>query len=104
VHLYRAWGDALLSPFCAPTTASASNDLTQQHQSETSCTGRLTICDVPPQGPKLPPLLNDGVEEDEAEQQLLEGTRLGAGLKELLVLCNMENETGSRAPLPCCHV
>ena len=41
------------------------------------------IGDVPAQGPKLAALLDEGVEEGQAQQQVLEGHRLAAALKEL---------------------
>ena len=43
------------------------------------------VGDVPPQGPKLAPLLNQGMEECHAQQKVLEGHRLAATLKELHV-------------------
>ena len=43
------------------------------------------IGDVPTQGPKLAALLDQGMEEGQAQQQVLEGHRLAAALKELQV-------------------
>ena len=41
------------------------------------------VGDVPPQGPELTALLDKGMEEGHAQQQVLEGHRLAAALKEL---------------------
>ena len=41
------------------------------------------IGDVPPQGPKFAALLDKGMEEGHPQQQVLEGHRLAAALKEL---------------------
>ena len=43
------------------------------------------VGDVPAQGPKLAPLLNQGMEEGQTQQEILEGHRLAAPLKELQV-------------------
>ena len=41
------------------------------------------VGDVPAQGPKLAPLLDQSMEEGQTQQQILEGHRLAAALKEL---------------------
>lgn len=43
------------------------------------------IGDVPAQGPKLAPLLHQGVEKGQTQEQILQRNRLAATLKELQV-------------------
>lgn len=41
------------------------------------------VWNVPPQSPKLPPLLNNGMEKTQPEEELLPGLRLVAAFEEV---------------------